>query len=342
MVLVAGCGWISADGPWNEQPTPTPPEGPVSLAVSVLTPDGGRTVAGATVEVTDEAGEVVAEGVTDPSGGVILEAVPVGRQTLGVGIGHLAAWRVIDLAPEPPTLELAPLRLEGALPVVLDVRDEESRFADPVGRRLEELGLSSVREGPESAAAAADLFALPAGLFEYGLVLIGGDLDYPALLDDDQAMAGLVDHLEDGGGLYLSAAAWPLLVALAPGAIDVSGEVTDFGYVEGRVGQEELVEQLGWSRVGVPLAAGLPVLTGAGAVAVVWLSGEVETGAGGAVDGPLMVQVEVGEGSVLYVTFTAAEPRADEWWQGDPAAWELPDGSWEGRGAAIDRLLLRL
>jgi hypothetical protein len=68
----------------------------------------------------------------------------------------------------------------------------------------------------------------------------------------------------------------------------------------------------------------------------------VETEGEEVVDGPLMVEVEVGAGRILYVSFAAPEPRADEWWYGDPAAWELADGSWEGRGAAIDRMLLRL
>ena len=221
------------------------------------------------------------------------------------------------------------------------MRDAASLDLDPVGRRLEALGLQSVREGPGSAAAAAQLFALPVGLAEYGLVLVGGDLDYPALLSDPQAMAGLVDHLEGGGGLYLSGAAWPLLLALAPDAVEVCPSTTDFGYVEASVSHEELLEQLDWSRVGVPLAAGLPVLDGMGE-GVAWLTGEVQTAELGLVDGALMVEVEVGNGRVLYVTFNASEPRADEWWLGDPEPWELPDGSWDGRGAAIDRMLLRL
>lgn len=341
-LILAGCGWISADGPWNEPSSPTPAQGTVSLTVSVLVPDGGRPVAGASIEVTDDADTLVAEGVTDAYGEALLPEVPIGRHTLAARIGHLAGWRVIDFAAGLEGQVMEPLRLEAGDPVVLDVRDAEARLWDPVARRLEELGLTSVREGPESAAAAGALFALPAGLYEYGLVLIGGDLDYPALLDDDQAMSGLWDHLQAGGGLYLSGPAWPLLLALAPGAVELSDGVSDFGYTEARVVSPELAEQLGWSRVGVPMSAGLPVLTGAGAGASVLLSGEVETTSGEVLDGPMLVEVPVGEGTVVYATFTAPEPRADEWWLGDPAAWELPDGSWEGRGAAIDRALLAL
>ena len=336
--LLGGCGWIAADGPWNDPPEPTPLAGVVDLRVAVLTPDGGRAVAGAEVEVVDDDGAVIASAATGPEGEAWLLDVPAARLTLSVRTGHLAAWRVIDPSPEPVEQELAPLRLEAGSPVVLDVRDADGRLADPVGSRLEELGLTSVRPGPESAAAAAQLFALPAGLYEYGLVLIGGELNYPALLADDQAMSGLWDHLQDGGGLYLSGGAWPLLLALAPGAVELSDEASDFGYVEARVADPTWAEHLAWDRVGVPMSAGLPVLEAAGTGARVLLEGEVETATGQRVDGPLMV----GVGAVVYATFAAPEPRPDEWWQGDPAGWELADGSWEGRGAVIDRALLQL
>jgi hypothetical protein len=75
---------------------------------------------------------------------------------------------------------------------------------------------------------------------------------------------------------------------------------------------------------------------------VVWLTGEVETASGALVDGPLVLDLPFGAGRIVYVSFAAAEPRSDEWWQGSPSAWSLPDGSWDGRGTIVDRMLLRL
>ena len=74
----------------------------------------------------------------------------------------------------------------------------------------------------------------------------------------------------------------------------------------------------------------------------VLLRGEVTDSEGGIVSSPLVFELDVGPGRIVYVSFPAPEPRAEEWWSGSPAAWTLPDGSWDGAGGLIDRLFFRL
>ncbi|MCP4872946.1 MAG: hypothetical protein GY898_30000 [Proteobacteria bacterium] len=308
--------------------------------MTVLTPDGNRHVAGAALELLDDTGEPVAAGVSDVfEGRWAVEDLPAGAYSFVARTGHFEAAAAFDVVDGD--VELA-LRLSSSLPVVLDVRDEAGRTFDPVPARLEAMGLTSVRQGPESASVAADSFAQPQGLFEYGLVLLGGELDWSVVADDPAAVDGLEDFVRAGGGLVIGASAQPVLEALIPGALDfLVGETAAFGYTEAYT-DAALIEHFQWHGVGVPILEGMPLVEDVADHANVALAGGVENLAGELVTAALAVEVELGEGTVLFVTFAAAEPRADEWWFGDPDPYRLPDGSWDGRGAVLDRLLLRL
>ena len=341
LLAAVGCDWAAADGPWNDPPEPTPEVVLLTAVGEVTTPDGARPVAGAVVRLQDDAG-TVAEVGTGSTGRFEVEALPPGAYSVDVVAGHFGMTTVVELSEGPAVFDLGALRLSSTRPVVLDVRDAAAGSFDPVDERLGAMGLASVRVGPSTSAGAADLFATPQGLFEYGLVLIGGDLGWSSLTEDEQAMDGLRDYLEAGGGLYLSGEAWPVLEALVPGAVVVAEAVAGYGYVRADVDDVALLEGLAWDGVGVPMVEGTPLFQAAGPGVEVLLSGEVDAVDGGPVAGPLAVRTTFGAGRIAYVTFRAAEPRADEWWQGSPAPWSLPDGSWDGRGAAIDRVLLGL
>jgi len=339
-LICVGCGWSAADGPWNDSTLESTPEVLAAVTLSVVTPDGGRAVAGADVELLDVAGEPIAVGVSGPFGGFSAEGLAPGRVAVVARTGHFEAASVADL--EGGAVGLPPLRLSSTLPVVLDVRDEAGRTFDPVGARLDALGLASVRQGPESGAAAADSFAQPQGLFEYGLVLLGGDLDWTVVAGDPAAIDGLEDFVRAGGGLVIGASARPVLEALLPGVLYfVAGDSAAFGYTEAYT-DAPLIDHFQWHGVGVPVVEGMPLVDELAEHAHVALAGDVQTLAGGVVTAALAVEVALGEGTVLFVAFAAPEPRADEWWQGDPDPYRLPDDSWDGRGAVLDRLLLRL
>ena len=339
VVAQSGCDWAAADGPWNdvEEPTPEPPR--LTVTGTVVTPDGARPVHGAHLVLSDDAGAEVATATSDAAGRFTWSDVPAGAWALEVTSGHFGLTTAVEVAAAG---DLGDLRLSSTRPIVLDVRDADAASFDPVDERLAALGLASVRVGPTSAGEAAALFSTPQGLFEYGVVLIGGDLDWGPLVGDAAAMDGLADYVASGGGLYLSGGAWPVFLALVPDGGEVAGPSATFGWVRADVREEALEEGLLWDSVGVPIVEGDPVLVSAGAGVEVLLRGEVETNDGGSVDGPLAVRLALGDGEIVYVSFRAAEPRADEWWQANPAPWSLPDGSWDGRGAAIDRLLLAL
>ena len=339
MTLV-GCGWSAADGPWND-PTPEPtPEVRATLEVTVVTPDGARQVAGVALELLDPQGDSVAVGSSGSFGTWTVPDLPAGTWSVRARTGHFesaASFEVVDR-----DVVLDSLRLSRSLPVVLDVRDEEGRTFDPVPARLEAMGLTSLRAGPESASVAAGSFAQPQGLFEYGLVLLGGTIDWAAVAADRAAMDGLEDFVRAGGGLVVGASARPVIEELVPGALDfVVGDVAAFGYTEAYT-DAALIDHLQWHGVGVPILEGMPLVEDLAPHAHVALAGDVETVAGEVVTAALAVEIDLGEGTVLFVAFAAPEPRADEWWFGDPDPYRLPDGSWDGRGAILDRLLLRL
>ena len=181
LALLPACDWAAADGPWNHDLESAELLDPLAVGGALLTPDGSRPVAGALLQVEDALGAVPEQVSSDPDGVFAFVALPPERYTLLASSGQFAAARVLDLEGLREDQDLEPLRLSSTLPIVLDVRDAAAGDADPVDDRLRALGLSSVRVGPESAAEAADLFALPQGLFEYGLILIGGELDYEEL-----------------------------------------------------------------------------------------------------------------------------------------------------------------
>ncbi len=308
--------WCAADGPWND-PTPAPtPEPSVTVEVVVLTPDSDRTVAGAEVALGER------RATTDAFGRAVFEDAVEG--VLTVSTGHFSG------AGPGPELTLSP-----SVPIVLDVRDEAGRTWDPVGARLDAMGLTSVRQGPETAAVAASAFAQPQGLSENDLILLGGDLDWAAVAADEAAIGGLEDFVLGGGGLVVSASARPVLDALAPGTVASSGEA-GFGYVEAFT-DAVLLDHLQWHAVGVPILEGMPLADDVAEHAHVALAGDVD-----GLTVALAVELELGDGALLWLAFAAPEPRADEWWQGDPEPYRLGDGTWDGRGAALDRLLLRL
>ena len=236
-------------------------------------------------------------------------------------------------------LDVGALCLDRSTPQALVLRAPIAESTDLLGQRLSGLGLVHVHDGPDNAAEAAQILASPAGLVEYGIVALLGGLDADALASSVGALDGLRDHLEDGGGVLLAADAWPVLEALAPGAIRLLDEVASGGWLEAGVVSDDLAEQLQWDLVGIPLPKDAPLFEVIDAEALV--SATVPTGAGD-VTADLLVRVPALGGTVVLSSFLAPPPRADSWWMGDPAEVQLPDGAWDGRGALIDRVVLGL
>lgn len=342
-LTLSACDWAAVDGPWNEdQPQAVPPD-PVSGSGIVSSPDGSRPIYGVSLRWETALGEEAAAIATDPEGGWSVEGLEAGYYSLGASRGHFSAVQALSWDSPGQHFEEEPLRLSRYQPVVLDVRSPDWALEDLVAGRLEGLGLTAVRDGPTDVATAAELFAQPQGLSENHLILLGGGFDWSSLAQDEAALGGLEDFLAAGGGLYLSVEAWPVFNALAAEeVVSLHPEPSTYQFVEADVLEPVLVEELGWPRIGVPLTAGQPILQVAGGAVRLLLEGEVEDALGAVVEAPLAIELDWGEGRVTLVGFRAPESRPDEWWQGSPAAWTLSDGSWDGRGALIDRLFFRL
>ncbi len=336
--LLLGCGWSAADGPWND-PT-TDDESPVATAQGVVcAPDGVRGVPGLTVSWHDSLEEEVLRETTDPWGEYEAADVDPGRYTVEVGDRVFTGLGIANLAAGESTLP--PLCLDRSRPQALVLRTELASATDLISDRLEGLGLEHVHDGPDDAGEAGQLLGSPAGLVDYGVLAVAGRLDFDELAAEPGALDGLLEFLGRGGGLYLSGEAWPLLDLLAPGRVAPS-EVTTSGFVEADVVDMTLAEQLQWDRVGVRLHPDAVLFAPPEADVDVLLRGVVTDTDGQTYEAPLLLRTEVNGGTVLLSSFLAPGPRSGDWWMGDPSAQLLPDGSWDGRGAALDRLILQL
>ena len=163
------------------------------------------------------------------------------------------------------------------------------------------------------------------------------------LAGDALALDGLQDFLAGGGTIYLAIEALPLFNALVG---DERIALHPFASIEQTV-VAELVEpnlevELDWSTVGVPVAAGRPIPLVTGGPVRVLAEAELEDSEGSLVASPLALEVDVGPGQLTLVNLPASAPHVDDWWRGSPAEWTRPDGFWDGRGALLDRILLRL
>ena len=336
MGFLSACGWSAADGPWNG--LPLGPGDTASAVGTICAPDGQRGAPGLTVRWVDALDAVLLLTDTDPWGRYSAEEVPPGRYTVEVGGGVFEGLGVATL--EPGSTELPPLCLDRARPEALVLRTELASATDLVDDRLEGLGLEHVHEGPVDAAAAGQLLGSPAGLVDYGILAVVGELDFVALAEQPGALDGLRDFLGGGGGLYLSGEGWPLLELLDPGRVARVG-FAEGGYLEADVADLALAEQLQWSRVGLRLHPGASLFAEGSGVQVL-LAGDVTDSDGNTVRAPLVLRLDVEGGEVILASFLAPAPRAGDWWMGDPSGSLLPDGSWDGRGAVLDRLILQL
>ncbi len=336
--LFLGCGWSAADGPWNERP-PTDEPAVASTEGVVCAPDGVRGAPGLVVSWRDALEEEVIREITDPWG--VYQALDLGpgRYTVQVGEGVFTALGIAILAPDQPAP--SPLCLDRSRPQALVLRTELASATDLIADRLDGLGLEHVHDGPTDASDAGQLLGSPAGLVDYGVLAIAGELDFQALAAEPGALDGLLEFLGRGGGLYLSGEAWPVLELLAPGRV-APAESSATGYVQADVVNAVLADELQWDRVGVRLHSGSVLFEQPGPDVDVLLRGLVTTAAGEQYDAPLLLRTEVNGGAVVLSTFLAPGPRSGDWWIGDPAEHMLPDGSWDGRGAVLDRLILQL
>jgi len=341
VLCIGGCGWAAADGPWNDRDQPIPESILVPVSGTVCSPSGLRGVPGIEARLVDPSDVVVGEAITDPWGAWEAE-LPEGRFTLNLGGGgSFQAFGVVLVSGSAP-IDYGQLCLERGTPKALLFRSAVAEATDLLGQRLSGLGLVHVHSGPSDSDSAAQILASPAGLVEYGLVALLGGLDFETLSAEVGALDGLRDHLGAGGGIFLGADAWPVMDALAPGAVSRIDSVASGGWVPAEVVDPTLAEQLQWPTVGVPLPQDGTLLR-AGPGGVPLLTAWVPTGAEGLVqEVDLVIKVSVDGGTVLLSSFLAPPPRADAWWMGDPSEVQLPNGAWDGRGGVLDRLLLQL
>ncbi len=335
--LLLGCGWSAADGPWND---PTPDDEPAAATGQgvVCAPDGARGVPGLTVTWRDALEVEVLRETTDPWGAYEAVDVGPGRYTVEVGERVFTGLGIANLDVGDSTLP--PLCLDRSRPQALVLRTELASATDLISDRLEGLGLEHVHDGPDDPGEAGQLLGSPAGLVDYGVLAIAGRLDFEALAGEAGALDGLLEFLGRGGGLYLSGEAWPMLDLLAAGRVTPS-EVRASGFVEADVADMVLAEQLQWDRVGVRLHPDAVLFAEPESEVDVLVRGLVTESDGQTYEAPLLMRTEVNGGTVLLSSFLAPGPRSGEWWIGDPSAQLLPDGSWDGRGAVLDRLILQ-
>lgn len=327
LLLLPGCDWSAADGPWNHGDD----DDAVGFTVqgSVCVPDGLRGAPAVAVRWSDTLEQEVFAGTTDPWGDYSVPDLAGGRYTVTVGDGVFGAVGVANVESDA---QLPSLCLDRSRPQALVLRTELASATDLIDARLLGLGLEHVHEGPSDAADAGQLLGSPAGLVDYGVVAVAGELDFDALAAEPGALDGLREFLGRGGGLYLSGEAWPLLELLAPGRVTPSG-VEGTGFFEATVVNAALADSLQWDRVGLRLDPGALLFEPSEDVAVL-----LEADVAGAV--PVLLRTDVEGGTVVLSSFLAAAPRPGEWWIGEPDGQTLPDGSWDGRGAVLDRVVL--
>lgn len=334
LVAAPGCDWAAADGPWNQ--TDDEDDAPsVLVSGSVCTPNGLRGVPGVPVSLTDAEDTLVAATTTDPWGAWQVEVAP-GRYTVLAGTADgFSAGSAVQVAAEDEVLDAPATCFGAARPQAFVL--ESAASTDRLGARLTGLGLTRVHEGPSSPAAAGQLLGSPQGLEDYGIAALLDELDLSTMLSQAGAVDGLRDHVEAGGLLFLVGDAVPALDALLPGAVTALGGAAVTGWVGATVEDAVLEEHLQWSRVGVPYAKDTPLFqAGEGDVL---LRATLE-GPDGPVTADLLTRFPLGDGTIVLSSIPAPTPRADGWWIGDPEAWTQGDGSWDGRGAVLDRVLL--
>lgn len=334
LVILAGCDWAAADGPWNDGDEPLE-EGEHAVTGTVCTPNGLHDVPGLHVELRDAEDGLVAEASTDPWGEWEV-ALPAGRYTVEVGVG--GQFTGFDSVVVEGSGVRGRVCLQGDAPEALVFAGVTAQASDLLRQRLSGLGLAHVHEGPATTGDIIQVLASPAGLVDYGIVAILGDLDHAAIAADAGAIGGLEDHLARGGGVFLSAEAWAVADALSPGRLDGLG-VAAGSWVEAAA-SPELATWLDWPVVGVPVPKDLSLVQGVDVD--VLLSAGVETAEGGTVDADLLVRWSQDGGTVVVASFPAPPPRADSWWMGEPSLPTGSDGAWDGRGAVLDRVLLQL
>jgi hypothetical protein len=363
--LLPACDWAAADGPWN-----APPEGeePTLLRPlgSTCTPDGERGAGFVSVTWTDVVDDVAFESVSDAWGDWQGTPLAAGRYTVRLDAGRWDGLATVVL-PEPSSLtgsgdgaggdggpvrdlRIDPLCLGAERPRALVARGAGTAPTDAVLERIRGLGLLHAQEGPSDATALADLLATPQGLSEYGIVALGGGLDLASLTDDDAALGGLFDFLAAGGGLYLSAEAWELAESLLPGSVHPAAERSADHWTQAALLDPLLAEALQWGGVGLPLPEGAFVAapfseeTGGPPKGVeILAAADVELASGAALaQSPLLLRSHALGGALIWSAVPAPLPAPDEWWMGSPLPWSLPDGTWDGRGALLDRVFLGL
>lgn len=333
--VLTGCDWAAADGPWN---TVEDVEEVVTHLVggSVCAPSGLHDVPGLQVEVRNAEDAVVAEAETDALGEWAV-ALGAGRYTVEAGVGgQFAGFDSVVVDGDDVGGRVC---LQGGAPEALVLAGPAAQGSDLLRQRLSGLGLAHVHAGPSTTDDVIQLLASPAGLVDYGVVALLGDLDHAALAADAGALGGLRDHLERGRAVYLSSLAWPVADALAPGRLSVEGEGAAGSWVEADA-SDLWAGWLDWPVVGVPVAKDLPLLRGADGDAL--LTAGVETTGGAVVSADLLLRWEQDGGTVVLASFLAPPPRADGWWMGEPDVPAGSDGAWDGRGAVLDRVLLQL
>ena len=299
-------------------------------------------VGGVAVVWEDALDAIVLDETTAADGSYAAEVVPAGRYTARLSIGHFAGIGTVRVVDDEAAQELGALCLDRGDPRALVFGAEVDDPADAVDERLEGLGLVHVQLGPSTAAGMAEHLSTPQGLSEYGLVAVSGHLDYETLLNNSAGVGGIEDFLGSGGGLYLSGSAHQVLAALDPEAIAVGEEQGRAQYVLASVVDPAVSEALGVEQLGIPLDSDTPLPTAFGASWEVVVEGEVELPSGEVVLRPLVARGTLVGGRALYSAVRAPQPAAGEWWRGSPQDFSLPDGTWDGRGALLDRLLLEL
>lgn len=336
LLAASGCDWAAADGPWNQ--TDDDDDAPTALVSgSICTPNGLRGVPGVPVSLTDAEDTMVAAATTDPWGWWQVE-VPPGRYTVLAGTDDgFSAGTAVQVADEDEVLDTPSVCFGAARPQAFLL--ESAAGADHLGARLTGLGLTRVHEGPTNPAAAGQVLGSPQGLEDYGIAALLDELDLTTILAQAGAVDGLRDHVEAGGLLYLVGDAVPALDALLPGAVSALGGAAASGWVGASVEDAELEDHLQWSRVGVPYVKDAPLFQAA--EGEVLLRATLD-GPAGPVTADLLTRFSLGEGAIVLSSIPAPTPRADGWWIGDPEDWKQGDGSWDGRGAVLDRVLLAL
>ncbi len=226
--------------------------------------------------------------------------------------------------------------LDGASPEVLIF---PRALASALRGRFLEMGQLHIHEAPAVGDAAIPLITAPQGLFDYGLVVFEHGYDLAPILAEPRAITAITDLLGSGGGLYLEGDAGRLLDALRPGAVTWETAAEE-GRIFAEFADSTLQASIDWPSVSLRLPAEAPVALATLGLPLVEATVPLLDGS----ESPVWLALRFVEPSfgVVWCAAVAPAPRGTDWWSGDPSDWTLPDGSWDGRGALVDRLLLSL